>query len=240
MKKVLLVTATKTKTFDEFLKRPIASSLGVLCDKRYIDDTFDFEVVKDNKDGLPAVYNRYITDKNKDKIIVFAHDDIEIHDLNIVEKLNNSPWDITGLAGGANFKLGDRNLWHICCAPETLTGSVSHHLCWQSNGKIEVDKTRQATTVFGPWPQRCLVLDGLFLAVDIEKALEKEFQFDERHTFHHYDISSCLIANERKLKMGTYPIHCFHHGLGDSFMSPEWESSNKTFIKNWQSALKNF
>jgi hypothetical protein len=238
MKQVLLVTATKTKTYEEFLQRPLAASLSVLCDKRYVDDTFDFEVVKDNKDGLPAVYNRYINEKNKNKIVVFAHDDLEIHDLNLVEKLNQSPWDITGLAGGSNFALKDKNLWHICSDPQTLSGAVSHFLCWQQDNQIQSDKTKQATTVFGPWPQRCLVLDGLFLAVNVERALETNFQFDERHTFHHYDISSCLIANEKKLKMGTYPIFCFHHGLGDSYMSPEWEDSNKKFIENWKKALK--
>ena len=80
--------------------------------------------------------------------------------------------------------------------------------------------------------------DGLFLAVNVEKVLETEWRFDERHHFHHYDISSCLLANECKLKMGTWPIYVLHHGLGNSFMSPEWEKSNEEFKKNWQSALK--
>ena len=239
MKQILLVTATKTKTLEEFQGRPLAKSLQILSDVRYPDDTlFDFEIVKDNNAGLPEVYNRYITEKNKDKIVLFVHDDLEIHDLNLVEKLNESSWDITGLAGASTFEIKEKNLWHICSKRETQSGSVAHPLCWQEGNQLKVDPSRQITTTFGPWPQRCLILDGLFLAVNVERALETEWKFDERHLFHHYDISSCLVANEKQLKMGTWPVSVLHHGLGNSFMTPEWEKSNEEFKKNWQSALK--
>jgi hypothetical protein len=239
MKQVLLVTTTKTKTLEEFQQRPLAKSLQQLSDVRYPNDTlFDFEIVKDNSAGLPEVYNRYIDEKYKDKIVLFVHDDLEIHDLNLVEKLNESPWDITGLAGGGTFEFKDKNLWHICSKRESQSGSVSHPLCWQENNQLKVDQSRQVTTTFGPRPQRCLVLDGLFLAVNIENALKLDWKFDTDFNFHHYDISSCLLANEKKLKMGTYPIFVLHHGLGNSFMTPEWEESNKKFKEKWQNALK--
>jgi hypothetical protein len=239
MKQVLLVTATKTKTLEEFQQRPLAKSLQVLSDIRYPDDTlFDFEIVKDNSAGLPEVYNRYLTEKNKEKLLLFVHDDLEIHDLNLVEKLNESPWDITGLAGSAQFQIQDKNLWHICGPREQFSGSVTHPLAQQVGDQIHVDNTRRLSTLFGPWGQRCLVLDGLFMSVNVERALETGWLFDERHKFHHYDISSCLLANEKKLKMGTWPIFVVHHGLGNSFMTPEWEESNKTFKDSWQNALK--
>ena len=238
MKQVLLVTATKAKTLDEFKQRPLAPSLELLCDKRYDENQFDFEVIRDNTKGLPNIYNFFITEKNKDKIVLFVHDDVEIHDLNLVEKLNESPWDITGLAGGAQFNFQDKNLWHICSPRETHSGSVTHPFAVQVNNQIKIDSTKKLTTVFGPWPQRCLVLDGLFLAVHVDKALETGWRFDERHKFHHYDIASCLGANEKKLKMGTWPIFVVHHGLGSSYLTPEWEESNKIFKENWQNALK--
>ena len=238
MKQVLLVTATKSKTLEEFKQRPLAPSLELLCDKRYDESQFDFEVVKENSTGLPEVYNRYLNKKNQDKIVLFVHDDLEIHDLNLVEKLNESPWDITGLAGGAQFNFQDKNLWHICSPRETHSGSVTHPLAQQQGNQILVDQSRKLSTLFGPWPQRCLVLDGLFLAVNVDRALETGWRFDERHKFHHYDIASCLGANEKKLKMGTWPIFVVHHGLGNSFLTPEWEESNKIFKENWQNALK--
>jgi hypothetical protein len=238
MKQVLLVTATKAKTLDEFQQRPLAPCLQILHDKRYDRQEFDFIVIKDNRAGLPNVYNRFLVDKYKDNILLFVHDDLEIHDLNLVQKLNDSSWDITGLAGGGKYEFKDKNLWHICSDRKTQSGSVSHPLCWQEGNQLKVDNSRQVTTTFGPWPQRCLVLDGLFMAVDVEKALEKEWKFDEDFNFHHYDISSCLLANEKKLTMGTYPIFTLHHGLGNSFMTPEWEASNKKFKEKWQNALK--
>ena len=239
MKQVLLVTATKAKTLEEFQQRPLAKSLQILSDTRYPNDTlFDFEIVKDNSTGLPEVYNRYLIEKNKDKIVLFVHDDLEIHDLNLVEKLNESTWDITGLAGTAQFQIQDKNLWHVCAPREAHSGSVTHPLAIQNGNQIQVDPSRRLSTLFGPAPQRCLVLDGLFIAVDVEKVLEVNWQFDERHKFHHYDISSCLLANEKKLKMGTYPIFVVHHGLGNSFMTPEWEESNNIFKASWQNALK--
>jgi hypothetical protein len=239
MKQVLLVTATKCKTLDEFQQRPLAKALLKLTDIRYPNDTlFDFEIIKDNQTGLPEVYNRYLIEKNKDKIVLFVHDDLEIHDLDLVEKLNESPWDITGLAGAGQFQIQDKNLWHICSPRESHSGSVTHPLAQQVGNQIQVDPIRKLTALFGPWPQRCLVLDGLFLAVNVDRALETGWRFDERHKFHHYDISSCLLANEKKLKMGTWPIFVIHHGLGNSFMTTEWEESNKIFKENWQNALK--
>jgi hypothetical protein len=238
MKQVLLVTATRAKTLEEFKQRPLAPSLELLCDKRYDEIQFDFEIVKDNKDGLPEVYNRFINESNKDKIVLFVHDDLEIHDLNLVEKLNESPWDITGLAGTSQFQVQDKNLWHICTPREAMSGSVTHPFAQQVNNQIQVDASKRLSTLFGPWPQRCLVLDGLFLAVNIDRALEADWRFDERHKFHHYDIASCLFANEKKLRMGTWPIFVVHHGLGNSYMTPEWEDSNNIFKQNWQNALK--
>jgi hypothetical protein len=238
MKQVLLVTATRAKTLKEFEQRPIWPSLHILCDKRYDKVEFDFEIVKDNTSGLPEVYNRFLIEKNKDKIVLFVHDDLEIHDLSLVEKLNESKWDITGLAGAGQFEFQDKNLWHICAPRETLSGSVTHPLAQQVGNEIHVDPNRRLSTLFGPTPQRCLVLDGLFLAVNVDRAIETGWRFDERHYFHHYDIASCLSANEKKLKMGTYPIFVVHHGLGNSFFTPEWEESNKIFKENWQNALK--
>ena len=238
MKQVLLVTATKAKTLEEFKQRPLAQSLQLLTDSRYDDGLFDFEIVKDNTAGLPEVYNRYLIEKNKDKIVLFCHDDLEIHDLFLVEKLNESPWDITGLAGSGQFQIQDKNLWHICAPRESFSGSVTHPLAMQEGNQIKVDNSRKLSTLFGPWPQRCLVLDGLFLAVNVEKALETGWKFDTDFNFHMYDISSCLLANELKLKMGTYPIFVLHHGLGNSFMTPEWEEANTKFKQKYFKAVK--
>ena len=234
MKPILLVTATKCKTLEEFKQRPLYETLQALCEKRYNNTQFDFKIVTDNKRGLPEVYNEYINENNKNKIVLFVHDDVEIHDLMLVEKLNQSPWDITGLAGGSEFKITEQNLWHLCTERTTHSGAVTHPSVTFENNQINKIPGQYSVTNFGPSPKRCLVVDGLFIAVNIEAALTVDFKFDTRHEFHHYDIASCLLANSKKLKIGTYPISVLHHGVGDSYLTPEWTQSNKDFIKNWK------
>lgn len=234
MKPVLLVTATRCKTIDEFKERPLYESLHILCEKRYTNTQFDFKIVTDNTRGLSEVYNDFIIENNKNKIVLFIHDDVEIHDLMLAEKLNQSPWDITGLAGGSNFRIAEQNLWHLCTEKNTHSGFVSHPVVKFENNQIKKVSNQYSVTNFGPTPKRCLVVDGLFIAVNVETALNVDFKFDTRHKFHHYDLASCLLANDKKLKVGTYPINVVHHGVGDSYMSDEWRNSNQEFLKNWK------
>jgi hypothetical protein len=114
-----------------------------------------------------------------------------------------------------------------------LSGSVSHPVWSAVNNKIVKSETEQIPSVYGPWPRRCTVIDGLFIAVNIEKALERKFKFDEDFNFHFYDISSCLIANQCNMTIGTYPISVVHQGLGDSAMSDNWKKERDKFIKKW-------
>ena len=222
MKQVLLVTATKTKTLEEFQQRPLAKSLQVLSDIRYPDDTlFDFEIVKDNTAGLPEVYNRYLTEENRDKIVLFCHDDVFIEDLYLVEKLNDSPFDVTVLAGAQEFnKQSPKLAWHLAARRETLRGEVAH----TKDGKV-------FTTVFGPVPDRVVTSDGVFIAVNVERVLETNTKFVEvpELSFHFYDIAFSLECYKNKLTTGVLPIRIIHHGLGDSMLTPQWETANNKF-----------
>ena len=89
-------------------------------------------------------------------------------------------------------------------------------------------------TSFGPWPSRCLVMDGLFLAVDLKRALEVQWRFNENYNFHHYDLASCLDANEKKLRMGTYPIYVTHESPGLSNLN------DKAFVESQDQFMKEY
>jgi hypothetical protein len=89
------------------------------------------------------------------------------------------------------------------------------------------DKIR--TSVFGPTKSRALLIDGLFIAVNVKEAIEKNVQFDEEFDFHHYDLTFCLDCNNKKVSVGVLPIRVIHHGLGDSMNTPEWVASAKIF-----------
>lgn len=195
------------------------SQLGLFLDKNEWNS--DANIVFNNKQGLPKVYNNFINDQNRNKRLIFIHDDVLIEDIFILEKLELAfeKYNIVGLAGTKKCNLNSEiSAWHMMCERQDMVGEVGH-----SKDKISW------TTVFGPTDSRALLLDGLFLAVDINSLLDSKTKFDENFDFHHYDISFCINANKNKLKMGVSPIKVTHFGLGDSMMSPEWKTSNVKF-----------
>jgi hypothetical protein len=217
-KRVYLVTATKAKTEEEFQKRPIHRSLKKLYDM-YDRWEFEFDVVKDNKEGLTTVYNRYLTEDHKNDIVLFVHDDVIINELFLVEHLRKSPYAVTGLAGASVVSLKEEKCaWHLMAKREAYKGEVKHI----KDGNIW-------TTVFGPTAGAVTVIDGLFIAIDVEQVLQRGIKFNEAFTFHHYDISFCLDCVNNSLSVGVMPVNVIHYGLGDSMLTSEWEESNKRF-----------
>lgn len=208
------VIATQ-KTQEEFNK---TSQIALFLDKSGYRTKA--KVFFENKKGLPELYNIFLTENNKDKKIIFVHDDVLVEDLFFEEKLDLAfeKFDIVGLAGSKKCDLAQPPAWHLMSDRSEHLGEVAH-----SKDKVVW------TTCFGPTNGRALVLDGLFLAVNVKKLLETNTKFDERFKFHHYDITFCLKANKNKLKMGVAPIKVTHFGLGDSMNTPEWHHSGSLF-----------
>lgn len=201
MKKILVVTCSK----DDGKKSKLVMSLQEL------KSSCTLVINANNTVGLSESYNRQITRENLSKhdIALFVHDDVYIDDLKLQGKLytamHHLNYDIIGLAGARNVTIKEPYLWHLMSERDSWSGAVSH--------PVDNDK-RAAVTSFGPWPDRCLVLDGLFLAINLKKAIESGWRFNENYKYHHYDIASCLDANNMGLKMGTYPIHVTHASPG--------------------------
>jgi len=218
--KIVVATTLNESEFNE------KSAIAIFLDKAGIKADIIFE----NKDGLPAVYNRFITEENRDKKIIFVHDDVIIEDIFLFDKLNLAfeSFDIVGLAGAKKCDLNAQTMaWHLMSPRDQFVGEVAH-----SKGGINW------TTVFGQTPSRALILDGVFIAVNVAKLLDSNTKFDEDFNFHHYDISFCLTANNNKLKLGVYPIKVVHFGLGDSMNSLDWAESAEKF-KNKYTQLFN-
>jgi hypothetical protein len=229
MKKITAVIATQAKSMQEFEKRPIFSSLQRLFDMKdlFSKDKFDFVIVKNNKDGLSKVYNKFLEDpKHSKEILLFVHDDVEIEDMFLIEKLQNSPYDVTGLAGSKKADLTKPPGWHLMSTREDWVGEVAH-------AEIKDGKKNVWTTCFGPTDSRALLIDGLFIAVDVKSLKEKNIKFNEKFEFHHYDLSFCIDCNKAKVKIGVLPIRVVHHGLGDSMISEEWKVSAEIFKQTY-------
>jgi GT2 family glycosyltransferase len=199
------------------------SQISLFLDKFGFRSTHS-SVVFNNKKGLPKLYNSFINETNKDKRLIFVHDDVLIEDLFLEEKLDIAfeKFDIVGLAGSKKCDLSRPPAWHLMSDKNEHVGEVAH-----SHNKVSW------TTCFGPTDSRALLLDGLFLAVRVDRLLETDTFFDERFNFHHYDITFCLKANQNKLKLGVAPIKVTHFGLGDSMNTPEWHKSAQLYKKHY-------
>lgn len=182
-----------------------------------------------NKKPLPQVYNEYLTEKylNHYDIALFVHDDVYIDDLGCFDKLYNSIFeygnDIVGLAGTSQATVKKPALWHLMSDKKYHTGHVAH---------INEKDDTMFTTAFGPYPKRCLLLDGLFIGVNIASALKSGWTFNENFAFHHYDLSSCLDANKAKLKLSTCNIHVVHASPGlHNYYDEDFQESEKKFLQ---------
>jgi hypothetical protein len=208
------VVATQYNSKDFWEK----SQIAIFLDKSGYRNSSHIEY--ENKKGLPEVYNNFIDRDYVSKRIIFVHDDVLIEDLFWEEKLNIAfeKYDIVGLAGSKKCDLSRPSAWHLMSDREDHCGEVAHS-----------HQKQVWTTCFGPTDSRVLVMDGLFIAVNVKKLMDTGTKFDERFNFHHYDITFCLRANKNKLKMGVMPIRVIHFGLGDSMNTLEWQKSAELF-----------
>lgn len=223
LKPILIVSATRLKNYKD--------TRLYSCSKA-LDGQVEFKFKTENDKGLPKIYNNYFTKKIAEKhdIVLFCHDDLYIDDNKLRGKLYKSmyvdKYDIVGLAGASTCKISDNTptLWHLMSDRESWSGTVFHP--YGNNTK------QVMSTTYGPTPKRCLVLDGLFLAVNIKRARECKWRFNEQFNFHHYDIASCLDANSKKMKLGTSMIHAVHDSPGlTSTSDKDWQESQSKFIE---------
>ena len=230
-KQIRFVVATEhTKTSflnTEFYKFKQRATAG-----NSFDNDFKFDIKFENKKGLPHIYNQYISEEYKNEYFIFVHDDVQIADMFAYNKILSGfdRYDIIGLAGTTKIVNKDYPAWHIMAGwtdpsigKKYSVGEVAHKF---NDGAV-------TTSVYGPVDSRALLLDGLFLGVNIESLLKSNCIFDEDFNFHHYDLSFCLRANEAKLKMGVIQLFCTHAGIGDSMISEEWKQSAVKFKQKY-------
>jgi GT2 family glycosyltransferase len=189
------------------------------------DSTCNIHIVYDNKQGLSAVYNTFLKDEYRNKFIVFCHDDVEVHDLYFADKVRKGlqKYNIIGLAGCKS--ISDKSkppAWHLISDRREYVGEVAH-----------TDGKSIWTTRFGSTDSSALLVDGLFIGIDVDVILDKNITFDEDYKFHHYDMSFCLRAHAAKATIGVIQLFCIHQGLGDSMHSQEWLNSARHFSKKY-------
>jgi len=189
----------------------------------------EYQFFENNRRGLPECYNECL-DKmaGSDRILVLAHSDLTLADVFVREKVNQAltVFDILGVVGSATFdirKATEHYAWRIW-PPEQLSGAVEHGF------------GREATQwcVFGPAPRRCVILDGMFLAIDLRSI--GNVRLDPQFTFHLYDLDFCLTAHLAGRLLGTTNVYLQHLSAGQ-YTSEPYRRSLGEFRAKWEPIL---
>jgi hypothetical protein len=184
-----------------------------------------------NTGPLPCIYNMAIEEVRGDGVIlVFIHDDLTLADIFWVERLREALgfFDVVGLAGNRR-RVPRQPAWIFLDDqwtrddPVNLSGRVAHG---SFSKPLEL-------SCFGPALQETKLLDGLFLAVNSRTLESSGLRFDERFSFHFYDLDFCREAEIRGLKMGTGQISALHESAGGGYGSPGWRQGYEAYLAKW-------
>jgi hypothetical protein len=181
-----------------------------------------------NTKSLQQCYNNFIDDarKNNIDIAVMVHDDVHINTRDLYSLISKAAdqYAVFGLAGATSCKVGSPALWHLMSKREDQRGCVAHG-----------DKDSYMYTSFGPVPSRCLVIDGVFIGINIKK-LPESVRFDESYPskFHYYDLDFSLECNRNHVTIGVVDIPIIHNSPGLTKPDKEFYDGQAYFIKKWQ------
>jgi GT2 family glycosyltransferase len=181
--------------------------------------------------GLPAVYNEALDQAADDDVLVFAHDDVFVHDWFLVRRAREAArrWDVAGVAGAVEPDLAQPSwYWTFDEAmnkgprqDRRRSGAINHSAL--DGPKIEV---------FGATPARCALLDGVLLVVNVGKVRAAAVRFDERFTFHMYDLDFSRSAVAAGLAVGTWPI-AVTHGSAGGWSSESFTTAARLYLDKW-------
>lgn len=231
--KILIGACTKLDE-SKFSDTPIYKSLLQYCKAEkasthiLFTGIYDAIIKTENNEPITKHYNKVLKmgiDEQYDCVILM-HDDVAVQDSDLVDKLSEGfeKYDVLGLAGAQEIELKEPALWHLMSKQEHWSGAVAHP---HPGGGVFV-------TSFGPTPRRCLVLDGLFLAIKVS-SLTDQIKFDEDipAIAHYYDLDYLLTCNKHGLKSSTWPIWVVHSSGGLDTPDEQFYAAQKYFLKKW-------
>ena len=215
--KCKIYTTTKGKKEDTLLFKSLNSTIHFL---QHYEEY--------NTKSLQECYNSFLRDArlNTVDIAVFVHDDVYINTGDLLSRLVSASkkYTVFGLAGATTCRIKEPALWHLMSERKDQKGNVAH-------GSPE----QYQYTSFGPIPGRVLVIDGVFMGINI-KNLPTNVIFDETYpsNFHYYDLDFCLECNKNSVKIGVVDIPIIHSSPGLTNPNKEFYEGQKYFINKWK------
>jgi hypothetical protein len=193
-----------------------------------IDFTDSVIFFGNNTESLAKVYNEgiKISKQSNSNYAIFVHDDVFINCFDFIQRISKQKdmFDVCGLAGNKIITVKEPVLWHLMSDRQNLRGCVAHGS----------DK-QYAYTSFGPIPDKVILIDGVFMLVNLQK-LPDNVRFDESNPakFHFYDLMFSLDCSLSKIKVGVIDIPIIHSSPGLRDMSKEWLDGQKYFLKKYE------
>ena len=179
--------------------------------------------------SLSSVYNEIISESEND-IVVLCHDDIYFDTTSWYHKLikhfEKSVFGILGVAG-TTFLPKSGMWWED---RKKMYGIVNH----EHEGKKWESKYSSS---IGNKIQECVVVDGLFIAIN-KKKIKKEFD-ESVLGFHFYDVEFCFRNFIEGVKIGIITnIRLTHKSVG--ITNEQWESNRASFSEKYQNNLPSY
>ena len=221
-----IVSATRMGK-DDFWEK---SALGLSLRRLEPDDRWVPRVAFENRRGLPEVFNERIDLKTEHDVLVFVHDDVWIEDFFLSDHLLEGldEFHVLGVVGNRRRVPRQPN-WAF----------VNDRLDWDeaanfSGGIAHGERGTGLVQLFGPTPEECELLDGVFLAARRATLVQHGVRFDPRFAFHFYDLDFCRTARAQGLRIGTWPIALTHQS-GGRCGAPEWREVYGKYLEKWGS-----
>ena len=182
----------------------------------------------DNKRSLNTCDNEGIATclKNDIDIAVFVHDDVIFNCSDLGHRIQKyaNMFDVTGLAGNTTLNIKEPVLWHLMSSRENLRGCVAHG-----------NDQKYMYTSYGPIPERVLMIDGVFMIVNLKKLpLNVRFDEDNPSRFHFYDLIFSMDCSLNKVKIGVGDVPIIHASPGLRDMHEEWKQGQAYFLNKYQ------
>ena len=226
--KLRIVSATRLPESAFWKSSALAQSLsGWRHDSRLI-----FDIAFENTASLPSVYNVALAVAAADECVLFVHDDVWFQDSLWLEKVRAAlkRFDVVGVAGTRRRVKGQPAWLYSKVCLETGQAVLDRDYLSGAVAQGAHPATAQAV-VYGPAPASCELLDGVFIAFLAGRVRRSSVKFDERFSFHHYDLDFCRRARASGLSVGTWPIDLVHQSGGA--IDESWRRSRDLYLKKW-------
>lgn len=187
------------------------------------------EKINNGDKSLSQVYNEILEESSND-IVVLCHDDIYFDTSSwyhkVIKHFEKSEYGILGMAGTTYMPKSGR-WWED---RKKMFGIVNH----EHEGKKWESKYSSGV---GNNIKECVVVDGLFMAIDKRK-IKKNFD-ESVPGFHFYDIEFCFQNFLEGVKIGVITnVRVTHKSIG--ITNQQWEDNRETFSKKFKTELPKF